>query len=242
MPADPEKAIDKLVDQWAAPNRLAASARLPAAREPPPPPAKKTALDPPLRAREIPVTQETVGDKPRTRGRLRRIAPKILKAWKNPTCRRAAGWVLLGVVIGVLADRVLPAVFATIGTYEYTWALVDDDGTGKRKEVQIKNHLEEKRYWKEGTTFFTDTCRRSDQAVIYRKTETPLNDQWPNSVTMEGPMSEGGKPHGHWKVGIFDLETREFKNLHRWYWYGEEISEGTWHLRNSGQDLPGARR
>jgi hypothetical protein len=44
-----------------------------------------------------------------------------------------------------------------------------------------------------------------------------------------GPLSASGKPHGEWKnlgIGVGAFKSRE------WYWYGEEITEGEWHLRN----------
>jgi hypothetical protein len=44
--------------------------------------------------------------------------------------------------------------------------------------------------------------------------------------SMRGPMTASGKPHGEWE---------HFTGLrvdHVWYWYGQEITEGEWHLRN----------
>ena len=46
---------------------------------------------------------------------------------------------------------------------------------------------------------------------------------------MEGPLSPSGKPHGEWKnggTGVGPMEARE------WFWYGDQITEGEWHLRN----------
>lgn len=37
-----------------------------------------------------------------------------------------------------------------------------------------------------------------------------------------GPLSPSGKRHGEWTSS----------GRRRWYWYGDEISEGEWHLRN----------
>ncbi|TWT57264.1 hypothetical protein KOR42_06220 [Thalassoglobus neptunius] len=51
-------------------------------------------------------------------------------------------------------------------------------------------------------------------------------DGWNN----RGPLSESGKRHGEWTLFTyrpeFDIQTV-------WYWYGEEVSEGEWVLRNS---------
>lgn len=46
--------------------------------------------------------------------------------------------------------------------------------------------------------------------------------------SMDGAFAGEGKPrqHGKWDYWFGDNMT------HVWYWYGEEISEGEWHLRN----------
>ena len=46
----------------------------------------------------------------------------------------------------------------------------------------------------------------------------------------EGGMSETGKPHGKWETSF--LGTGRFDRHTTWYWYGEVIDEGEWHLRN----------
>lgn len=43
----------------------------------------------------------------------------------------------------------------------------------------------------------------------------------------EGDFSESGKQHGQWTYVDDD-----WKVTHTWYWYGEEITEGEWYLRN----------
>ena len=55
------------------------------------------------------------------------------------------------------------------------------------------------------------------------------------TMSGEGPMSASGKPHGEWenqdlRAGWWDLPGRGESKT--WYWYGEEITEGEWHLRN----------
>jgi hypothetical protein len=52
----------------------------------------------------------------------------------------------------------------------------------------------------------------------------------PNRATVyrEGPMSASNKPHGQWTEK--DLDAHPPERL-RWYWYGEEITEGEWHIR-----------
>jgi len=42
-----------------------------------------------------------------------------------------------------------------------------------------------------------------------------------------GPMAGNTKPHGEWTYISWD----PFESRKSWYWYGESISEGEWHLR-----------
>jgi hypothetical protein len=46
----------------------------------------------------------------------------------------------------------------------------------------------------------------------------------------EGPIAGIGKPHGHWITDKWGDSTPYHKD--EFYWYGEEISEGDWYLRN----------
>ena len=47
-------------------------------------------------------------------------------------------------------------------------------------------------------------------------------------VHSEGGFSESGKQHGEWQ----SYSSKDFKPEYEWYWFGEPISEGEWHLRN----------
>ena len=49
-----------------------------------------------------------------------------------------------------------------------------------------------------------------------------------DGIEEEGPLSPSGKWHGQTTVTIWE----PFKRSSKWYWYGEEVSEGEWHLRN----------
>lgn len=52
------------------------------------------------------------------------------------------------------------------------------------------------------------------------------------SMSMSGPMSDSGKLHGHWETSIWLRGDGRHRNTDEWYWYGEVVSEGEWHLRN----------
>lgn len=70
---------------------------------------------------------------------------------------------------------------------------------------------------KDGINYF-DFYTRSGQ--IYDRTI------WSKDFMHSGPMAGNTKPHGEWDI------RDDLKFSKRWYWYGEEISEGEWHLRN----------
>jgi len=77
------------------------------------------------------------------------------------------------------------------------------------------------RYWKSETgTQFVDTHMRSGDRHVYRM----MLPQ--GGGLIRGPMSGSGKPHGEW-TDWFPGERVQ----HKWYWYGEEITEGEWHIR-----------
>lgn len=81
-------------------------------------------------------------------------------------------------------------------------------------------------FWKakDGTSY-TDTCWRWNGAITYRSYH---GKDFMKDLHCEGGMSESNKPHGKWKYTCFE----PFWKKEVWYWYGEEITEGEWHLRN----------
>jgi hypothetical protein len=54
------------------------------------------------------------------------------------------------------------------------------------------------------------------------------------SVAIGEYSKESGKRHGHWEFRppLADEIAGKKKTENSWYWYGELIDEGTWHLRN----------
>lgn len=76
---------------------------------------------------------------------------------------------------------------------------------------------------------FTDYAKRSDYRPFWRHARFTTKDgDW---ITQEGPMTETGKLHGQWTVIDISGPVEEWTR-HEWYWYGEQITEGEWHLRN----------
>ncbi len=47
----------------------------------------------------------------------------------------------------------------------------------------------------------------------------------------EGAFSESGKQHGKWRIEDTSLPIKDWF-YDQWFWYGEEVSEGEWHLRS----------
>jgi hypothetical protein len=66
----------------------------------------------------------------------------------------------------------------------------------------------------------TDTYSRTSDVPRYRKIVG-------EDSRAEGPMAGDFKPHGKWRISLPSGAQQT-----SWYWYGEEITEGEWHLRN----------
>lgn len=84
-------------------------------------------------------------------------------------------------------------------------------------------------------TRYTDYYRRFSENPYYRK----INAAKPGDIFPvryeEGPMTDTVKPHGKWKWVLKDSEDIflvKGRGL-TFYWYGVEVSEGDWHLKNN---------
>ncbi len=78
--------------------------------------------------------------------------------------------------------------------------------------------------WERDGKNYIDTRMRWGGRVIHRMVwQRDNNGFW----SLSGPMSQSGKPHGEF-VSFSVPGGRE----RLWFWYGESVSEGEWHLRN----------
>lgn len=68
---------------------------------------------------------------------------------------------------------------------------------------------------------FKDLHHRWSGDIYYREFHTFDG----GFLQAEGPMTASEKPHGHWR--FMTLE----KTDHVWFWYGQPVEEGEWHLR-----------
>jgi predicted Zn finger-like uncharacterized protein len=76
--------------------------------------------------------------------------------------------------------------------------------------------------WTRGKVEYRDSYRRKGPKLFYRKIYVP------DDYAAEGAMSgEPTKPHGHWVTRFF----KPAETVHQWYWYGTEINQGEWELR-----------
>jgi DNA-directed RNA polymerase subunit RPC12/RpoP len=76
-------------------------------------------------------------------------------------------------------------------------------------------------HWTGEVTEYTDQKMRMSGQIYHRKA---TNDR----VHGSGPMAgDPVKMHGHW-VFYFKPEQRR---IDQWYWYGDEVSQGEWELR-----------
>ena len=50
--------------------------------------------------------------------------------------------------------------------------------------------------------------------------------------TPEGGLSESGKRHGKWQSLIQEPDGSNARMQSAWNWYGEQLTEGEWELRN----------
>ena len=80
----------------------------------------------------------------------------------------------------------------------------------------------------DGGSSYTDTYSKWRGTFLHRS--VTATDSEDNLISIcSGPMSASGKPHGEWKMSIFQPE---YATRQQFYWYGDQISEGDWHLQS----------
>jgi len=81
---------------------------------------------------------------------------------------------------------------------------------------------------------YVDYHRRGTELPYYREySQVEKEGFWP-SYTSKGHMTEAGSQHGKWEWHSWDWDAKPFTSDmgYDFYWYGEKISEATWHLKN----------
>ncbi len=73
---------------------------------------------------------------------------------------------------------------------------------------------------------YVDTTTRFTSRVVYRHVDHNDSDDWSSYGPMAGDPS---KPHGRWHD---HWSKPSWGSRDHWYWYGDQISQGEWELRN----------
>ncbi len=113
-------------------------------------------------------------------------------------------------------------IYAPRDSYEDKWTNTEDNTPWDEEDDAITRYS------------YRDTCSRWTGKMTHRRLSVRRykNGEGTSWTVVSGPMSDSGKCHGKWKT-LF-LRPLDFGNPAKteWYWYGEKISEGEWHLRN----------
>ena len=87
-----------------------------------------------------------------------------------------------------------------------------------------------KEFWKNDRVNYIDTYHRWTGRHIYRYISAyETGDSTKLSWTADGQLAGTGKLHGKWDYTYW---SPNFTHHVQFYWYGEEVTEGEWHLRN----------
>jgi len=154
------------------------------------------------------------------------LVPAFAVAWLCSFSRSPIAWILGFLAIGALMVTIAEILrrHTHLGSRTaFTVALVlwlvccgIQQSFGFYRERWISN---------DGDAVYIDRRYRSGE--IYWRSMVTFEDSevlWHTT----GPMSESNNPHGEWSWYFPRTNTYE----RRWYWYGEEVDEGQWHLLN----------
>jgi hypothetical protein len=139
---------------------------------------------------------------------------------RNAT-RSWAKWLRPAGIVCMIAAVVL---FARYDHFQRTWC-TEWNPEKLRYEETAKSPLSIKR-----GVVYHDTYTRFDSHITFRDLTTYDADGH-LLRSSRGPMTASNKPHGEWKVVMWQPDCSIGRE---WYWYGEEVSEGEWHLRDRG--------
>jgi hypothetical protein len=218
----------------------------------PEPASPKAVRRPPLEQREEPqvpaeLTRTPSNEEAFRSISLRNVHAATIGAWlaiKSPAASCAAGLVLalfavgsrgedpqsgvamVGYFVTIVAGLLLMRGVALLSRPKLrVWAVVGMGTATLAAFFWVRNTGEFFRIWKNdsGVEFF-DTFSRADP---YHPIHRHMTCYSPAFFYCRGPMAGETKPHGMWyeRYGSDPTDHRV------WYWYGEQISEGEWHLR-----------
>jgi len=85
----------------------------------------------------------------------------------------------------------------------------------------------ETEHWERDNLSFSDRIHVPSGEIRHRRV-TVRDDAGGILYWIDGPMAGTGTPHGAWEK----TTLKPYDRSAVFYWYGEEVSEGEWHLRN----------
>lgn len=124
-------------------------------------------------------------------------------------------------------------VFVSCASYESVWTLVEHEWPEKDQRL-TGNHGWDADLRKFDRTVYHDLRWRWDDTIYWRKIDGHAKGSILPNWDSKGPMTATNRPHSHWVVrfglGLSD-KPESFRVEQKWYWFGDEISEGEWYLR-----------
>ena len=138
-------------------------------------------------------------------------------------------------VFGPVIATLIVSIYGVTDRYTVKWSTVWD--AEKFKDVPTREPIAVFVNEPDGPfAIYTDTYHRWSHRLVHRslscypaKFESESDSPRLFRATYSrGPMARAGVLHGHWVTTCCDPSMVR----HAWYWYGEEISEGEWHLQN----------
>jgi len=145
------------------------------------------------------------------------LCESFRRQWFKRRIGRA--WYLLPVVV-------LTFTYGNFDGYESVWTKVEKGSGEPGWELEGDHGWDSDLKEHDRTVYHDARWRWSDE--IYWRELTVWNAAGNERYTSRGPMTASNKPHGHWTGFLWS----DFKTQNHWYWYGDEITEGEWHLRN----------
>ena len=130
---------------------------------------------------------------------------------------------------GLLVAAIVGAVRVCAGKWQVyrKWIIIGGTAAGICLVILYGQHDYYRSSWtNERGTKYVDTYHRWSGRIVHRWVLLP--DGSSLGTSLNGPMRGEGKPkpHGKWiRLGRGGLD-------YTFYWYGDEVSEGEWHLRN----------
>jgi len=114
-------------------------------------------------------------------------------------------------------------LFTIAGAVMIVWGRYDN--VESRRQDQSTVYLDRYNRWTGNHLFRT--------LIEYDSPEHAQSLSWMHRRwTYDGPMAGTGKPHGHWTMTHYNNSGFPIAFADQFYWYGDKITEGEWHLRN----------